>query len=185
MKTAAITPRLAERYSKDIVPQLAKKFGYKNIFQVPHLKKVVINMGVSEGAQDIKILEAAMADLMTITGQKPVMTRAKKDIANFKLKAGATIGCKVTLRRAKMYEFVDRLLNVALPRIRDFRGISPDTFDGSGNFAMGLREQTIFPEIEVDRVAKVQGMDIILVTSAKTDDEAREMLRLMGMPFRK
>lgn len=185
MKTATVASRLAEHYKKDIVPQLAKKFGYKNIFQVPQLKKVVINMGVSEGAEDIKILEAVMADLMTITGQKPVMTRAKKAIANFKIKEGATVGCKVTLRGARMYEFVDRLVNIALPRIKDFRGIPFDTFDGGGNFAMGLREQTIFPEIEADRVAKVQGMDIIFVTSANTDDEARELIRLLGMPFKK
>lgn len=185
MKTATITPRLAELYKKDIVPQLSKKFGYKNVFQVPRLKKVVINMGVGEGAADIKILEAAMADLTTITGQKPVMTRAKKAIANFKIKEGSVVGCKVTLRGVKMYEFVDRLLNVALPRIKDFRGIAYDAFDGAGNFAMGLHEQTIFPEIEADRISKVQGMDVIFVTSAKTDDEAREMLRLMGMPFKK
>jgi len=185
MKTNTATPRLAETYKKDIAPQLIKKFGYKNIFQVPRIKKVVVNMGVGAGAEDIKVLEAAMADLTTITGQKPVITRAKKAIANFKIKQGSPIGCKVTLRGARMYEFLDRLINIALPRIKDFRGISSDTFDGSGNFAFGLREQTIFPEIEVDRVAKVQGMDVIIVTSAKSNDEAREMLRFFGIPFKK
>jgi large subunit ribosomal protein L5 len=185
MKTAAITPRLAERYKKEMVPHLAKKFGYKNLLEVPRLKKVVINMGVGEGAEDIKILEAAMADLMSITGQKPVMTRAKKAIANFKIKQGAAIGCKVTLRGARMFEFVDRLVNVALPRIKDFRGVPSDTFDGAGNFAMGLKEQTIFPEIEADKLPRIQGMDIIFVTSAKTDNEARELITLLGMPFKK
>ncbi|MDD4879119.1 MAG: 50S ribosomal protein L5 [Candidatus Omnitrophica bacterium] len=178
-------PRLSEFYQKEIMPQLAKKFGYKNVFQVPHIKKVVVNMGVGKGAEDIKILEAALADLTTITGQKPVMTRAKKAIANFKIKQGSPIGCKVTLRGAKMYEFLDRLVNIALPRIKDFRGVPSDTFDGSGNYALGLREQTIFPEIEADKVAGVQGMDVIIVTSAKSNDEAREMLRLFGMPFKK
>ena len=185
MRTATATARLHDTYKKDVMPQLAKKFGFKNVFQVPRIKKIVINMGVGEGAQDIKILEAAIADLTTITGQKPVMTRAKKAIANFKIKEGAAIGCKVTLRGEKMYEFLDRLINIALPRIRDFRGIASSTFDGSGNFALGLREQTIFPEIDADRVAKVQGMDIIIVTSAEKDEEARELLRLFGMPFKK
>jgi large subunit ribosomal protein L5 len=185
MKTATITPRLAEFYRKEVMPQLAKKFGYKNVFQVPRIKKIVINMGVGAGAEDIKILEAALADLTTITGQKPVMTRAKKAIANFKIKQGSPIGCKVTLRGVRMYEFLDRLINIALPRIKDFRGVPSDTFDGSGNYALGLREQTIFPEIEADRIAKVQGMDVIVVTSAKSNDEARELLRLFGTPFKK
>src|SRR3989338_794150 len=185
MKTATITPRLVEFYHKEVMPQLAKKFGFKNVFQVPRIKKVVINMGVGEGAKDIKILEAALADLTTIAGQKPVITRAKKSIANFKIQQGSPIGCKVTLRGAKMYEFLDRLINIALPRIKDFRGVSSDTFDGSGNYALGLREQAIFPEIDADKVSKVQGMDVIVVTSARSNDEARELLRLFGMPFRK
>ena len=185
MKTVTVKSRLEAFYHKEVMPQLAKKFGYKNVFQVPRIKKIVINMGVGEGAEDIKIIEAALADLTTISGQKPVMTRAKKAIANFKIKQGSPIGCKVTLRGTKMYEFLDRLVNIALPRIKDFRGVPSDTFDGSGNYALGLREQTIFPEIEVDRVARVQGMDVIIVTSAKSNDEAREMLRLFGMPFKK
>ena len=185
MKTATITPRLDGFYHKEVMPQLVKKFGYKNVFQVPRVKKVVINMGVGKGADDIKILEAALADLTTISGQKPVITRAKKAIANFKIKQGSPIGCKVTLHGAKMYEFLDRLINSALPRIRDFRGVPSDAFDGSGNYALGLHEQTIFPEIEADKVARVQGMDVIIVTSAKSNDEARELLRLFGMPFKK
>lgn len=185
MKTATITPRLVEFYHKEVMPQLAKKFGFKNVFQVPRIKKVVINMGVGDGAEDIKILEAALADLTTIAGQKPVITRAKKAIANFKIRQGSPIGCKVTLRGTKMYEFLDRLINIALPRIKDFRGVPSDTFDGSGNYALGLREQAIFPEIDADKVAKVQGMDVIIVTSARSNDEAREMLRLFGMPFKK
>ncbi len=185
MKTATAKPRLEGFYHKEVMPQLAKKFGYKNVFQVPRIKKIVINMGVGEGAEDIKIIEAALADLTTISGQKPVMTRAKKAIANFKIKEGSPIGCKVTLRGAKMYEFLDRLVNVALPRIKDFRGVPSETFDGSGNYALGLREQTIFPEIDADKISKVQGMDVIIVTSAKSNDEAREMLRIFGMPFKK
>ena len=185
MKTATITPRLAEFYHKEVMPQLAKKFGFKNVFQVPRIKKVVINMGVGAGAEDIKILEAALADLTTITGQKPVITRAKKAIANFKIKEGSPIGCKVTLRGARMYEFLDRLINVALPRIKDFRGVPSDTFDGQGNYALGLREQAIFPEIDADKVSKVQGMDVIIVTSARSNDEARELMRLFGMPYKK
>ena len=185
MKSATITPRLSERYKKDVAPQLAKKFAYKNVFQVPRLRKIVINMGVGKGAEDIKILEAAIADLTTIAGQKPVITRAKKAIANFKIKQGSPIGCKVTLRGARMYEFFDRLVNVALPRIRDFRGIPSDSFDGNGNYALGLHEQTIFPEIEYDKIQRVQGMDIIIVTTAKSADEARELLLLLGMPFKK
>lgn len=186
MKPAAIVPRLFERYKKDIAPQLAKKFGYKNVFQIPHLEKVVVNMGVGEGAQDIKVLESAVGDLAAIAGQKPVITRAKKAIANFKIKEGSPVGCKVTLRGTRMYEFFDRLVNVALPRIKDFQGVPTDGFDGSGNYALGLREQTIFPEIEYDKVQRVQGMDIIIVISnSKSAEESRELLRLMGMPFRK
>lgn len=186
MKSAAtFTTRLLERYRKDVIPQLMTKFNYKNKLQVPRLVKVVINMGVGQGAQDIKILEAAVGDLTTITGQRPVITRAKKAIANFKIKKNSPIGCKVTLRGAMMYEFFDRLVNVALPRIKDFRGVAADSFDGNGNYALGLAEQTIFPEIEYDKVQKAQGMDIIVVTSARSDEEARELLRLLGMPFRK
>lgn len=186
MKPAAIVPRLLERYKKDVMPQLAKNFGYKNIFQVPRLEKIVVNMGVGKGAEDIKILEAAMGDLAAITGQKPVITRAKKAIANFKIKEGSPVGCKVTLRSTRMYEFFDRLVNIALPRIRDFQGVSADGFDGSGNYALGLREQTIFPELEYDKIQKVQGMDVIIVISnSKSTEESREFLRLMGVPFRK
>lgn len=185
MKTANITPRLLERYRKEIVPELSKQLGCKNIFEVPRLNKIVINMGVGQGAQDIKILEAAMNDLAVITGQKPVITRAKKAIANFKIKENAPVGCKVTLRGAKMYEFFDRLVSIALPRIKDFRGVSSDSFDNEGNYALGIREQTIFPEIEYDKVQKVQGMDIIVAINSKSADESRELLRFLGMPFRK
>lgn len=185
MKSAVLKPRLTEMYKKQVVSELTEKFNYGNFFEVPRLKKIVINMGVGQGAGDIKILEAALSDLTTITGQKPVITRAKKAIANFKIKEGSPIGCKVTLRGVRMYEFFDRLVNVALPRIRDFRGVSADSFDGTGNYALGLREQTIFPEIEYDKVQKVQGMDVIIVTTAKSADEAKELLRALGMPFKK
>lgn len=185
MKSATITPRLSEKYKKDVVPQLTKKFAYKNVFQVPCLRKIVVNMGVGKGAEDIKILEAAIADLTTIVGQKPVITRAKKAIATFKIREGSPVGCKVTLRGVRMYEFFDRLVNVALPRIRDFRGVPADSFDGNGNYALGLHEQTIFPEIEYDKIQRAQGMDIIIVTTAKSADEARELLQLLGMPFKK
>lgn len=185
MSVATLTPRLFERYRKDVVSQLMAKFNYKNRLQVPRLMKIVINMGVGQGAQDIKILEAAVNDLATITGQKPVITRAKKAIANFKIKENSPIGCKVTLRGVMMYEFFDRLVNVALARIKDFRGVAADSFDGNGNYALGLSEQTIFPEIEYDKVQKVQGMDVVIVTSAKSADEARELLSLLGMPFKK
>lgn len=185
MKTERFTPRLLEKYRKEVISQLMTRFNYKNRLQVPRLIKVVINMGVGQGAQDIKILEAATSDLATITGQKPVITRAKKAIANFKIKKGSPIGCKVTLRGAMMYEFLDRLVNIALPRIRDFRGVSPDAFDSNGNYALGISEQTIFPEIEYDKVQKIQGMDIIVIMSAKSTEESRELLRLLGMPFRK
>jgi len=185
MSVATLVPRLLEKYRKDVISQLIARFNYKNKLQVPRLVKVVINMGVGQGAQDIKILEAAANDLTTITGQKPIITRAKKAIANFKIKKGSPIGCKVTLRGAMMYEFFDRLVNVALPRIKDFRGISPDSFDSNGNYAVGITEQTIFPEIEYDKIQKAQGMDIIIVTSASSTEEAMELLRLLGMPFRK
>lgn len=185
MSVAASTPRLLEKYRKDILPQLTEKFNYKNRLQVPRLVKIVINMGVGQGAQDIKILETAINDLATITGQKPIITRAKKAIANFKIRQGSPIGCKVTLRGAMMYEFFDRLVNAALPRIRDFRGVAPDSFDGNGNYAFGIHEQTIFPEIEYDKVQKIQGMDIIIATTARTAEESRELLRLFGIPFRK
>lgn len=177
-------PRLKDKYKNDVVPAMLKKFGYKNIMQVPRLEKVVVSMGVGEAIQNSKIIDFAVSDLMTITGQKPVTTKAKKSIAAFKLRAGMTIGAKVTLRGERMYEFVDKLFNIALPRVRDFRGISPKSFDGRGNYSMGIREQLIFPEIEYDKIDKIRGMDIIFVTSAKTDEEAKELLSLMGMPFR-
>ncbi|MBF7083497.1 50S ribosomal protein L5 [Desulfallas sp. Bu1-1] len=177
-------PRLKDKYNQDVVKAMMEKFGYKNIMQVPKLEKVVINMGVGEAIQNSKAIDAAVNDLMTITGQRPVVTKAKKSIAAFKLRQGMTIGCKVTLRGDRMYEFVDRLFNIALPRVRDFRGVSPKSFDGRGNYSLGIREQLIFPEIDYDKIDKVRGMDIIFVTTAKTDEEARELLRLMGMPFR-
>ena len=177
--------RLKEVYENEIVDALMKKFGYKNPMQVPKLDKVVINMGIGEAKENAKILEAAVKDLETITGQKAVLTRAKKSIANFKLREGMPIGCKVTLRGEKMYEFTDRLINLALPRVRDFRGINPNAFDGRGNYTLGIKEQLIFPEIEYDKVDKIRGMDIIFVTTAKTDEEARELLTLFNMPFAK
>lgn len=177
--------RLKETYLNEIVDAMAKKFGYKNKMQVPKLDKIVINMGVGEAKENAKVLDAAMAELEIISGQKPVVTKAKNSIANFKLREGMPIGCKVTLRGDKMYEFLDRLVNLALPRVRDFRGVSPDSFDGRGNYALGIKEQLIFPEIEYDKVDKVRGMDVIFVTTAKTDEEARELLTLFNMPFRK
>lgn len=177
--------RLKETYKNEIVDALQKKFEYKNIMQVPKLDKIVINMGVGEAKENAKILDTAVKDLEIIAGQKVVVTRAKKSIANFKLREGMPIGCKVTLRGEKMYEFLDRLVNLALPRVRDFRGVNPDAFDGRGNYALGIKEQLIFPEIEYDKVDKVRGMDIIFVTTAQTDEEARELLRLFGMPFKK
>jgi len=176
--------RLLDYYKNQIIPAMMKKFGYKNKMQVPHIRKVVINMGVGSAISDIKILEAAAHDLALITGQKPLITRAKKAIANFKIRKGLPIGCKVTLRGKKMYEFIDRLVNVALPRIRDFRGVSPTAFDKRGNYAFGISEQTIFPEIKVDEISKIQGMDIIFEIKSKSSEESRELLRLMGMPFR-
>jgi large subunit ribosomal protein L5 len=177
--------RLYKLYKEEIVPKLVEKFKYKNLLRVPHLEKIVINMGVGEGAKNIEILEKAMQELTLISGQKSVITRAKKSIANFKIRKGMPIGCKVTLRKDRMYEFFDRLVNVALPRVRDFRGISPKGFDSGGNFTLGLKEQAIFPEINLDKVSRIQGMDITFVTTAKTKDEAYELLILMGMPFRK
>ena len=177
--------RLKDQYKAEIVPALTKKFGYENVMQVPKLDKIVINMGVGEAKENPKALESAVADLETITGQKAVLTKAKNSIANFKIREGMAIGCKVTLRGEKMYEFLDRLVNLALPRDRDFRGVNPDSFDGRGNYALGIKEQIIFPEIEYDKIDKVRGMDIIFVTTAKTDEEARELLTLFNMPFAK
>ena len=177
--------RLKDLYSNEIKDAMVKKFGYKNVMQIPKLDKIVINMGVGEAKQNAKVLDTAIKDLETITGQKAVVTRAKKSVANFKLREGMPIGCKVTLRGEKMYEFTDRLVNLALPRVRDFRGVNPDAFDGRGNYALGIKEQLIFPEIEYDKVDKVRGMDIIFVTTAETDEEARELLTLFGMPFKK
>ena len=177
--------RLKENYHIEIVDALKKKFGYKNIMEVPKLDKVVINMGVGEAKDNAKLLDSAIADLEKITGQKAVVCRARKSVANFKLREGMAIGCKVTLRGEKMYEFVDRLVNLALPRVRDFRGVNPNAFDGRGNYALGIKEQLIFPEIEYDKVDKVRGMDIIFVTTANTDEEARELLTQFNMPFTK
>ena len=177
--------RLKEQYKNEIVPELTKKFGYKNVMQVPKLAKIVVNMGVGEAKENAKVLESAMNDMAIITGQKPVQTKAKNSVANFKIREGMPIGCKVTLRGDRMYEFLDRLVNLALPRVRDFRGVNPNAFDGRGNYALGIKEQLIFPEIEYDKVDKVRGMDIIFVTTAKTDEEGRELLRLFNMPFAK
>jgi large subunit ribosomal protein L5 len=176
-------PRMLDRYRTIIVPELSKKFGYKNAMQAPKLKKIIINMGIGAGAQDIKFVEQGVADMGAIAGQKPVITRAKKAIANFKIRQGLPIGCKVTLRGNRMYEFMDRLLNVALPRIRDFRGMSPNSFDEAGNYSMGIKEQSIFPEIDVDRVQKIQGMDIIMNIKSKSKEESYELLKMFGMPF--
>ena len=175
--------RLRDQYNDEIVDALMKKFGYKNKMQVPKLDKIVVNMGVGEAKENAKVLEAAAGDLETITGQKAVLTKAKNSIANFKIREGMPIGCKVTLRGEKMYEFLDRLVNLALPRVRDFRGVNPNSFDGRGNYALGIKEQIIFPEIEYDKVDKVRGMDIIFVTTAKTDEEAKELLTQFGMPY--
>jgi large subunit ribosomal protein L5 len=177
--------RLKETYMNEIIDSMTKKFGYKNPMEVPKLDKIVINMGVGEARENSKLLDAALKDLEIISGQKPVVTRAKKSVANFKIREGMPIGCKVTLRGDKMYEFADRLINLALPRVRDFRGVNPNAFDGRGNYALGIKEQVIFPEIEYDKIDKVRGMDIIFVTTAKTDEEARELLTLFGMPFKK
>ena len=177
--------RLKEQYQNEIVDAMIKKFGYKNIMEVPKLDKVVINMGVGEAKENAKVLDGAVKDMATISGQKPLVTKAKKSVANFKLREGMNIGCKVTLRGDRMYEFADRLINIALPRVRDFRGVKANSFDGRGNYTMGIKEQLIFPEIEYDKVDKIRGMDIVFVTTAKTDEEARELLRLFGMPFAK
>ena len=177
--------RLKEQYQNEIVDALTKKFGYKNIMEVPKLDKIVVNMGVGEAKENAKLLEAAIKDMEAITGQKAVATKAKNSVANFKIREGMAIGCKTTLRGEKMYEFMDRLINLALPRVRDFRGVNPNAFDGRGNYALGIKEQLIFPEIEYDKVDKVRGMDIIFVTTAKTDEEARELLAQFNMPFAK
>jgi large subunit ribosomal protein L5 len=182
--TGETPPRLRDRFRTAVIPALMKERGYDNPFQVPRLEKVVINMGVGEGKENAKVLDFATADLQAITGQKPVVTRAKKSIANFKLRENSPIGCKVTLRGARMYEFVDRLINVALPRVRDFKGVPPKAFDGRGNYALGLREQVIFPEIVYDKVDKVRGMDVVMVTTAPTDEEAKALLVHLGVPFR-
>lgn len=178
-------PRLKDTYINDVVPAMMKKFGYKNIMQVPKLEKIVINMGLGDTKDNPKSLDAAVADLAVISGQKPVVTKAKKSVANFKVREGMKIGAKVTLRGDRMYEFADRLMSIVLPRVRDFRGVSPTSFDGRGNFALGLKEQLVFPEIVYDNVDKIRGMDIVFVTTAKTDEEARELLTLLGMPFRR
>ncbi|MBR0397690.1 MAG: 50S ribosomal protein L5 [Eubacterium sp.] len=177
--------RYKELYKNEIVEAMKNKFGYENIMQVPKLEKIVVNIGVGEAKENAKVLDAACADLEKITGQKPIITKAKKSIANFKLREGMPIGCKVTLRGERMYDFADRLINLSLPRVRDFRGINPNSFDGRGNYAVGIKEQLIFPEIEYDKIDKVRGMDIIFVTTANTDEEARELLTLFGMPFAK
>lgn len=175
--------RLHEKYKAEIAPALMQKFGYKSPMQIPKLEKVVINIGLGEAKDNAKVIEAACGDLAKITGQKPIVTKARKSVANFKIREGMSIGCKVTLRSEKMYEFVDKLFNVALPRVRDFRGINPNGFDGRGNYALGLKEQLIFPEIEYDKIDKIRGMDINFVTTAASDEEAKEMLSLMGAPF--
>ena len=177
--------RLKDLYKSEIVDAMVKTFGYKNIMEVPKLDKIVINMGVGEAKDNSKVLEVAVKELETIAGQKVVTTKAKNSVANFKIREGMPIGCKTTLRGDKMYEFLDRLVNLALPRVRDFRGVSADSFDGRGNYALGIKEQIIFPEIEYDKIDKVRGMDVIIVTTAKTDEEARELLRLFNMPFKK
>lgn len=176
--------RLKELYEKDIVPQLIKEFDYKNVMQVPKMEKIVINMGLGEAIQNVKILDSAVDELGAITGQKAVITKAKKSIASFKLRQGMPIGCMVTLRSAKMYEFLDRLINIALPRVRDFKGVSGTAFDGRGNYSLGIKEQLIFPEISYDKIDKVKGMNVTIVTSAKNDEECKALLRLLGMPFR-
>lgn len=175
--------RLQEKYLKEVVPAMTEKFGYKNIMQLPKIEKVIINMGVGEAVGNPKALDSAVADLTIIAGQKPIMTRAKKSLAAWKLRQGMPIGAKVTLRGVRMYQFLDKFMNVALPRVRDFRGVSAKAFDGRGNYSVGLREQLIFPEIEYDKIDKLRGMNIVVVTTAKTDEEARELLKLMGMPF--
>ena len=178
-----MTTRLQEKNQKEVIPAMIEKFGYKNIMEVPKLEKIVINMGVGEAKDNQKILEAAVNDLSIIAGQKPILTRAKKSVANFKIRENMALGCKFTVRKAKMYEFADKLMAIALPRVRDFRGVLSKAFDGRGNYSLGVKEQLIFPEIEYDKIDKVRGMDIIFVTTANTDEEARELLRFLGMPF--
>ncbi|MFQ5842417.1 MAG: 50S ribosomal protein L5 [Thermodesulfobacteriota bacterium] len=173
-----------EKYEREVIPQLTKRFGYKNVMQAPRLKKIVINMGLGEAIQNIKVLDSAVEEIGLITGQRPAITKARKSIAQFKLRKGMPIGCMVTLRKDRMYEFLNRLINIALPRVRDFRGVSGKSFDGRGNYALGIREQITFPEIDYDKIDKVKGMNIIIVTTAKTDEEGKELLRLLGMPFR-
>ena len=177
--------RLKDYYFSDVRDAMVKKFGYKNVMEIPKIEKIVVNMGVGEAKDNVKVLENAVKDMEQITGQKAVITKAKKSVANFKIREGLAIGCKTTLRGEKMYEFMDRLINLALPRVRDFRGVNPNAFDGRGNYSLGIKEQLIFPEIEYDKVDKVRGMDICFVTTAKTDEEARELLRLFNMPFEK
>ncbi|MGB8656166.1 MAG: 50S ribosomal protein L5 [Candidatus Zixiibacteriota bacterium] len=184
-KPETLVPRIKEKYQKESMPALMKRFGYKNVMQVPRLEKIVINVGVGDAIQNLKILDAVSADLAAITGQKPVIRRAKKAISNFKLKAGVPIACTVTLRKSRMYEFFDRLVNVTMPRIRDFRGTSPHSFDGRGNYNLGIVEQIIFPEIDYDKVEKIKGMNITVATSAETDEEGFELLKSLGMPFRR
>jgi large subunit ribosomal protein L5 len=176
--------RLKEVYTKEIIPQLMKEFGYKNVMQVPKLEKIVINMGLGEAIQNVKILDSAADEIATISGQKAVITKAKKSIASFKLRQGMPIGCMVTLRKDRMYEFIDRLMNISLPRVRDFKGVSAKGFDGRGNYSLGVKEQLIFPEIDYDKVDKVKGLNISIVTTAKTDEEGRALLKILGMPFR-
>ncbi|HCB93227.1 MAG TPA: 50S ribosomal protein L5 [Selenomonas sp.] len=175
--------RLQEKYRNEVMPAMTEKFGYKNVMQLPKVEKVIINMGVGEAVGNPKALDSAVSDLTIISGQKPILTRAKKSLAAWKLRQGMAIGCKVTLRGVRMYQFLDKFINVALPRVRDFRGVSANAFDGRGNYAVGLKEQLIFPEIEYDKIDKIRGMNIVIVTTAKTDEEARELLKLMGMPF--
>lgn len=177
--------RLKETYTQEIVPALMSKFGYKNVMQVPKLDKIVINMGMGDIKDNPKLLDSALSELSIISGQKPIVTLAKKSVANFKLREGMKVGAKVTLRGERMYEFMDKLISITIPRVRDFRGLSATSFDGRGNYAMGFKEQLVFPEIEYDKVEKIRGMDIVIVTTANTDEEAREMLGLMGMPFKK
>jgi large subunit ribosomal protein L5 len=179
-----LVSRLKEKYKNTVIKAMMQKFGYKNIMEVPRLEKVIINVGVGEAIQNSKALDAAVNDIATITGQRPIVTKAKRSIAAFKLRQGMKIGCKTTLRGGKMYDFVDKLFNVALPRVRDFRGVSPKSFDGRGNFSLGVREQLIFPEIDYDKIDRVRGMNIVFVTTARTDEEGRELLRLLGMPFK-
>lgn len=176
--------RLRDLYVEEITPKLIDKFQYKNIMQVPKIEKIVLNIGVGEAVQNSKAIEGAVRDLTLIAGQKPLVTKAKKSIAGFKLREGVAIGCKVTLRGVRMYEFLDKLINIVLPRVRDFRGVSPQAFDGRGNYSLGIKEQTIFPEIEYDKIDKIRGMEVVVVTTAHTDEEARELLKSMGMPFR-